>query len=54
MRSYGRRCMLAGLLAMSAVSVVHAQSAGYPTKPVQVLADSAAGSASGSAGSSPR
>jgi tripartite-type tricarboxylate transporter receptor subunit TctC len=29
---------------MSAVSVVHAQSASYPTKPVQILADSAAGS----------
>lgn len=44
MRTYWRCSMLAWLLAVSAVPEVHAQTAGYPNKPIQIIADSSAGS----------
>ena len=44
MNSYWRVSLLAGLLALSAIAAGHAQTATYPSKPVQVLADSSAGS----------
>ena len=36
--------ILAGLLALSAATGVKAQAASYPDKPVQIIADSSAGS----------
>lgn len=44
MKAFSRCVVLASLLAVSAVARVDAQPAGYPNKPVQILADSAAGS----------
>jgi tripartite-type tricarboxylate transporter receptor subunit TctC len=43
MRASLRCCLLASLLALS-TSAVQAQTAGYPDKPVQIIADSSAGS----------
>ena len=43
MKAYWRCCMLGSLLAISTVTV-HAQTGGYPDKPVQIIADSSAGS----------
>jgi tripartite-type tricarboxylate transporter receptor subunit TctC len=43
MKAPWRCCLLAGLLAVSTV-IVHAETAGYPNKPVQIIADSSAGS----------
>jgi tripartite-type tricarboxylate transporter receptor subunit TctC len=43
MKASSRCCLLASLLAVSTVTV-HAETAGYPNKPVQVVADSSAGS----------
>jgi tripartite-type tricarboxylate transporter receptor subunit TctC len=45
MNRYWRGLMLALALAGSAVAQADAQTAGYPTKPVQIIADSSAGSA---------
>jgi tripartite-type tricarboxylate transporter receptor subunit TctC len=44
MKSYWRCTMLACLLVLSTVAGVDAQTAAYPSKPVQILADSSAGS----------
>ena len=43
MKASSRCCLLASLLAVSTVTV-HAETAGYPNKPVQIIADSSAGS----------
>jgi len=45
MKAYWRCSVLTLLLAGATVVQAHAQSAKYPTKPVQILADSSAGSA---------
>ena len=44
MKSFWQCCVLACLLALSTVAEVNAQSGNYPYKPVQIIADSAAGS----------
>jgi len=44
MKAFLHCSILAGLLAVSAVATPGAQAAGYPDKPVQILADSSAGS----------
>jgi tripartite-type tricarboxylate transporter receptor subunit TctC len=44
MRTYRHCSVLAVLLAVSTVAGADAQTAGYPNKPVQIIADSAAGS----------
>ena len=43
MKASSRCCLLASLLAVSTVTV-HAETAGYPNKPVQIIADLSAGS----------
>jgi len=44
MKANWRCCVLATLLALSAVAEVDAQTGAYPNKPVQIIADSSAGS----------
>ena len=44
MKADFRDCALASLLALASVAVAHAQSGPYPNKPVQIIADSSAGS----------
>ena len=44
MKAFLHCSILTGLLAVSAVATPGAQAAGYPDKPVQILADSSAGS----------
>jgi tripartite-type tricarboxylate transporter receptor subunit TctC len=44
MKANWRSCVLAWLLAVSAVAVADAQTGPYPNKPVQIIADSSAGS----------
>jgi len=45
MKSHRRCFALAFLLAASTIATAHAQTGAYPTKPVQIIADSSAGSA---------
>jgi tripartite-type tricarboxylate transporter receptor subunit TctC len=45
MKAHWHCYALAGFLTVAAVVAVHAQPAGYPAKPVQIIADSSAGSA---------
>ena len=44
MKADFRDCALALLLALASVAVAHAQTGPYPNKPVQIIADSSAGS----------
>src|SRR5581483_7375898 len=44
METVWRTCWLAKVLALSAVASARAQTASYPNKPVQIIADSSAGS----------